>query len=85
MRSASGFLSLNPAPPGDGVRILAACDSRRAVSSPVTSPPSPLIAITARFLGVCGKLLLIARLNNSHTHEKRPKSACETEGGGGGG
>ena len=31
---------------------------------------------------VCGELLLIARLDNSPTHEKRPKSACETEGGG---
>jgi hypothetical protein len=31
---------------------------------------------------VCGELLLIARLNNSSTHEKRPKAYAEPKAAG---
>ncbi len=35
--------------------------------------------------GMCGELLLIARLNNSPTHKKRPKAYAEPKAAGRGG
>jgi len=49
----------------------------------MTATGSSLIALhkqscaRERSIYVCGELLLIARLNNSPTHEKRPKAYAE--------